>query len=191
MSYAAQARRSWPGQARHIVSLPNNPQWADIGQLICSYPPNIYAWTTANTASGYWITAPRDCTVYKIGWLNGNTTGGNTDVAIYDSDGTTRLVSTGVTARSGNNVAQMIDVTDLALTRGKRYFVAMNHDSTTSTHLFCVNGTGFGGSSGAAANFVGIKIQAVGATALPDPFVPASPSGNVALGVVFLQLGNY
>lgn len=185
--YQARSVAPWPAQKRNLVILPLDAEWCVLGQMQ-SYVQNLTsgAWTTANTAVGFWITAPYACTVKKITVLNGGTAGGNSDVAIYDSDGTTRLVSTGSFLRSGNSqLNAWIDTTDLALTAGKNYFVAMNHDATTVGQVYVASSSL--GTVG-VQRLLGIKVQAVGAVTLPNPFVPADSAAAVAIGCVALSL---
>lgn len=63
------------------------------------------------------------------------TPSGNIDIGIYEWDGTTmsRIVSTGATDASGfsSNSTKTLDITNIPLYRGTRYFFAVAADNTT------------------------------------------------------------
>lgn len=66
-------------------------------------------------------------------WQNG-AVAGNTDVGIYDADGS-RLVSSGPTANSGANTPQSVNITDTWLFPGRRYWLAIASTSTSQGYL--------------------------------------------------------
>lgn len=156
-----------------ILTLPYNCFHAPSGMVLTasgSNNSNTGAYTTANTAVAFPFYVYENVTVYKMGWINGSSAAGNSDVAIYDSSWS-RLVSTGVTARSGNSIPQWVDVADTQLTANTLYYVATNHSQTNANNVTGIL---------AAANTVnalvlaGVQQMAVGATALPATFVPAT-----------------
>ena len=168
-----------------VITLPFNYFHSPCGAVITtsgSNNSNTGAWTTGNTAVAFPFWIYEDATVYKIGWVNGSSAGGNTDVGIYNSSWS-RLVSTGSTLRSGNSIPQWVDVADTALTANTLYYLAANHSQTNANNVTGVL---------AAANTVnalvlaGIKQMAVGATALPATFTPATISVARTIPKVYL-----
>lgn len=87
---------------------------------------NSVAWPAANLAlfSPVYVWATQTLTQLVAQW---NTTSGNVDIGIYDSN-LTKIVSSGSTAASG--LVQQFNVADTVLTRGT-YYVALAADNTT------------------------------------------------------------
>ena len=186
--YQARSRPTHPAHRRGIVVLPYDEQWCPLSLMVNQTTLAASgAWTTGNTAVGFWITAPYDCTVSKMGWINGSAVTGTHDVALYDSDGTTRLTSAGATAQSGASAFQFVNTADVSLTAGKDYFVAANHAATTANECWTITTTAM---PLGPQLLGGVKVQAVGATALPNPFVPANPASAVALPIIALTLNS-
>lgn len=142
--------------------------------------------STANTTSNTAVIVPfsswADMTVLKIGWLNSSSTTGNTCVAIYKSD-LTRLVTTGSTANATHSVVQWVDVADTVMPAGN-YYVAVNHSTTGANEMVGYSATNM---IIGTATLCGIQQQAVGATALPDPIVPAALSVARQISSVFFS----
>jgi len=145
-----------------------------LGQIIALHatnpPPATGGWTTANTGLVVPFVPKEDCTVIKLGWVNGTVASGSSCMAIYDS-AFARLVTTGSVAKSGTSAIQWTDTADQALVRDRLYYIGFNHSATTATHCAGVPTMPRG-----ALVMAGCQQQAVGAVALPDPFVPAAIS---------------
>ena len=184
MSYSAQARESLPFQFRPNIILPYDQTFCVLGGPFSTVAaPASGTWTTANTAVAIPFQVWEPTTIVKLGWFNGSATAGNTDVAIYDATTNVRLTSAGSTANTGNSAWQWVDTADVTLTPGTAYYAALNHSTNTANEVF----------GAAAANvtvgfqiLAGVKVQAVGATALPDPFVPANPGAAVLIPIIGL-----
>lgn len=88
-------------------------------------------WPLANVAIYVPVTIPEPVTITKMFWYNNSAGVQNVDVGIYDESGT-RRVSSGSTAQSGSQVAQVVDVTDTVLERG-RYYLAMSCSGTAAS----------------------------------------------------------
>ena len=172
------------GASKPVIWLPGDGTYAPMGvglTHVNGEQPTTITWSTADQAVAIPFRVWESTTVIKLGWLNGSGVGGNTDVALYDNNWT-RLVSTGSTACTGSNAQQWVDTADTTLSPGVQYYAALNHSSTTASQCY-------GHNSGYILGFqllAGLKVQAVGATALPDPFVPADPAGVVNIPVILM-----
>lgn len=93
--------------------------------------PSASTWPSANRAYYIPFRLNRTITVKRLFALNG-TASGNFDIGIYDEFGT-RIVSTGSTAQTGNNLCQSVDITDTQVGPGRFYFAAAG--STTSVSM--------------------------------------------------------
>lgn len=158
-----------------VLSLPYNYFHSPCGMVLTtsgSNNSNTGAYTTGNTAVAFAFYVYENVTVYKMGWINGSSASGNSDVAIYDSSWS-RLVSAGSTARSGNSIPQWVNVTDTALTANTLYYIATNHSQTNANN---VTGVLASANTVNALVLAGVKEMAVGATALPATFTPATPT---------------
>lgn len=171
-----------------VVTLPYNFWHAPLGIPIASigFNKTSGAYTTANTAVAYpfWVYEP--CTVYKIGWHNGSSAGGNTDVGIYDASWNL-LVSTGSTLRTGNSLAQWVDTTNTNLSPNVTYYIAINHSQTNANN---VNGYPAAANTTNHLTLCGVKEMAVGATALPATFTPATPTAARMIPTVLLAFNS-
>lgn len=172
---------SWP-----IIRIPHNGLHCLFGQLhhdVQNSSPFSATYITANTAVAYPFYVWEPTTVYKMGWVNGSAAGGNTDVAIYNS-AWSRLTSAGSTAGSGNSVPQWVNTADVNLDPGTLYYAAVNHSAVTANQL-----AGLGDTSSRLRwqLMCGIKVQAVGATALPATFTPSDPAAAVMCPVILLS----
>lgn len=105
--------------------------------------------------------------VLKMATLNGTTANSNIDIGIYD-DQKNRLVSMGSTAQAGTSAVQSFDITDTTLEPGV-YYMALNFSATTGTIFAWAPAVGL-------CSAMGVLTQAVGAIALPDPAVFATPA---------------
>lgn len=104
---------------------------AAIGGTLAS--PGSSTWPTANKAFMYrFRVASRRFPVKRLGVVNGGTISGNLDMGIYDMRGR-RIVSKGSTAHAGASVTQWLDVTDVDLSPGRDYLMAIAFDNTTAT----------------------------------------------------------
>ena len=110
--------------------------------------------------------------IKKLGWFNGSTASGNVDAGLYDVAGR-RITSTGLTAQSGTNTMQSVDITDVALGAGM-FYLAITMDNTT--------GTLFRGTLSATTDLLvllGMAQQQLGAgAALPTTFTLARIAQN-------------
>lgn len=102
------------------------PLLAGLGGSIASV-----AYPTANRMFAYPFSVASPKTVSKIIVPVGAATSGNLDVGILGPTGT-RLSSSGATAVGSTNTAQTVDITDVALTAGTLYYVAIACDNTTA-----------------------------------------------------------
>lgn len=91
-----------------------------------SLVPGNAVWPAANRALYVPVRVPFPCTVLKLGWSHGASSG-NGDIGLYET-GWTRLTSTGSQAPSGSNVDQWYDVTDVTIARGI-YYLSMSTDT--------------------------------------------------------------
>ena len=118
-----------------VVVLPFYKPWCAYAGVIDHLALTTYAsgtWGAANQGIYIPFTTPQRVTVYKLGWVNGSAAGGNTDVGLYA--GTTRMVSTGPTARVTNSATQWVDIADQTLDPGT-YRAAMSHSATTANQV--------------------------------------------------------
>jgi hypothetical protein len=117
------------------------------------------AWGTINQARymPFWI--PEPITVVKLLAYNGGTTGGNTDIGLYDSAGT-EIVGIAAAAQAGTNTWQEFDITDTPIVPGL-YYVGLLNTTTTGTY--------FAFSNKELGRAMGVYSQAVGAGTLPSP----------------------
>lgn len=124
---------------------------------------------TANQAMAVPIHVPWPYPVRRVFWVNGSAASGNRDFGIYTMDSSPRRIySTGSTAASGTSAPQYVTPTAFTLPPGDYYFI-FNSGGTTNAL--------FGNAVTAALQrYAGIRQQAVGAVAIPDPFVPATPT---------------
>lgn len=125
-------------------------------------------WNTANQARYYPVFLPWPYLVNRVFWVNGSSTSGNRCFAIHDSQ-FNQIYTTGSTAASGAVVPQFTTPGSPILLAPGDYYFAFNSS---------VAANGVTGVIVPAENqrFAGITQQAVGATAIPDPFVPAAAS---------------
>lgn len=127
------------------------------------------AWT-ANLLTFVPLMTTRPLLVSQFFWHNGATVNGETDVGIYNADGTVKLGSTGPTTNSGASQIQVVDVTNFTLTSNSRFWLALGSNSGTHTYW----------RSDPVANaqdFLGIKQQASGwSSGLPSSATFAVPS---------------
>lgn len=108
--------------------------------------------------------------VNRFFWMNGAAVDSNTDVGIYDLDGTVKLGSTGSTVNSGTNTLQIVDVADFYLPPGRHLWLALGSDSSVQTY-FNTNLVVAG------LDFVCVKQQAAGwSSGLPSSITPAIPT---------------
>lgn len=154
---------SYSSPVAGLLNLPivtSTGQWS-IGQVMRGSAGTTasVAWTTANQARyvPFWIPSP--FTVVKLLAYNGGTTGGNTDIGVYDSNGVEKI-SIAAAAQTGTNVWQEFDVADTILLPGL-YYVGLLNTTTTGTYFAWANLP-----YGKAA---GVFSQAVGAGTLPSP----------------------
>ena len=184
MSYSAQARESLPFQFRPNIILPYDQAMCPLGSIVNGVAVAASGtWTTANTAVAIPFRVWEPTTVVKLGWINGSAVAGNTDVAIYDAGTNARLTSAGSTACVGASAWQWVDTADVTLQPGTAYYAALNHDTVTVNEPFGIAATQL---NVGALFLAGVKVQAVGALALPNPLVPADPGAAVLIPVIGL-----
>ena len=189
MTYApARPGAGWSGADQSVIELPWQAEFCTQamllydGQALSTGALGSGTWTVANQGIFYefWVYEPT--TVYKLGWINGSAAGGNTCVALYNSDTNARLATTGPTLRVGNSLKQYVDTADTLLLPGQSYRAAMSHDSVTANQ-----------SAVQASNLISLpelllaqlKVQASVAT-LPDPCTPVDPTAILALPTILL-----
>lgn len=90
------------------------------------------AWTTANLVMYYPLSLSRSLSIVRMGWLNGTTSAGNIVVGVYN-DSWTLLGSSASTAQGTVSVGQFVTVTAFAVPAGRRHYLALTSDNTTST----------------------------------------------------------
>lgn len=177
MSYQGSPQPAYPALARPVITLPFDHQYCAIGGLAANGGrAGSAAWTTGNTAVAIPFQVWQPTVVVKLGWVNGSSAGNNWDIALYNASTNARLTSIGSTAGSGNSAWQWVNTADVTLVPGTAYWLAVNHDTNTANNVTAL------GSSGLSIGgdlLAGIKVQAVGAVTLPDPFVPADPAAAV------------
>ena len=142
------------------------------------------AWTTAATAVIVPFEVWQDCTVLKLGWLNGSgTMGGTRCMAIYNSS-LARLATTTATAIGTLSTVQWVDVVDFALTANTLYYAAFSASVTTTNNAFGLSATQVPLNAGLICN---IQQQATVDT-LPDPLVPAALSAARFIPNMYLSV---
>lgn len=90
------------------------------------------AYGVANQMFAFPIAVASPKTLTKILVPIGTTSSGNIDVAVLDSTGA-RLSSAGSTAMGSTSTMQTFDITDVALSPGTGYYVAVAVDNITGT----------------------------------------------------------
>ena len=184
MSFSAQARESLPFQFRPNIILPYDQAMCPLGGVANGVAVAASGtWTTANTAVAIPFQVWEPTTVVKLGWINGSAVAGNTDVAIYNAATNARLTSAGSTACAGASAWQWVNTADVTLTPGTPYYATLNHDTATANEPFGIAVTQL---VLGVQLLAGVKVQAVGAVTLPDPFVPADPAAAVMIPVIGL-----
>lgn len=140
-------------------------------------------WTTANQARYYPVFLPWPYLVNRVFWVNGSSTSGNRCFAIHDSQ-LNQIYTTGSTVASGAVVPQFVTPASPILLAPGDYYFAFNSSVTT-------NGVTGSVVSADEQRFCGITHQAVGATTIPDPIVPAtaSVSGVNLCGITWTPSG--
>lgn len=101
---------------------------AGIGGFIATGFITSTAWPAAKVVLYLPFVIDRSYKVLNLGWYNGTTAAGNSDMGIYNEAGT-RLVATGTIANSGNAAPQFVAVS-YTLGGPGRYYLAFTSDST-------------------------------------------------------------
>lgn len=178
MTYQAEALSAYPFLLKPVWTSFEDAIFPTASILGHTNAPASGVWTTGNTAVAIPFQVPYSITVVKLGWVNGSSAGNAWDIGLYNASTNARLTSIGSTTGSGNSSWQWVNTADVTLVPGTPYWLAVNHATTTANNAF---GT-------SAANAVlgfdllaKIKVQAVGAVTLPDPFVPADPAAAVLI----------
>lgn len=108
---------------------------------------------------------------------NGSAAGGNFDMGIYTS-AWARVVSTGSTAATLNNLFEIVNVTDTKLNPGVVYYLVLVRDNATANRQ-----RSFSGSLTTAQNaLAGTQDSTTDAFPLPDPLT------NMALAAAITQI---
>lgn len=108
--------------------------------------------------------------VSQFFWQNGATVAGNTDVGIYNSDGSSKLASSGSTANAGTSAIQIVNITNIVLPANTRLWLALSSDSSVQTYLR--NAT-----AARSWDYMGIQQQAAGwSSGLPASATFAAPA---------------
>lgn len=93
--------------------------------------PVSNAWPTAAKAIYIPFVLQSSATVYQVGWTNGATVAGTTEVGVYDAGGT--KIVTGSATQATINVLQFVNVTDTLLGPGQYWLAGMNSSTGTLT----------------------------------------------------------
>ena len=142
------------------------------------------AWSVANAGYFYPFRLTARATVYQLLFFVGDTSSGNIDMAIYDSQ-KNRIVSAGSTAMSATvNTIQELNITDTVLAAGD-YWLAVAVDNTTGTCFQSAIQT----DEISFSRFTVYTQTGLTAAALPDPMVPVlSTETSPPVWYVGLQL---
>lgn len=134
------------------------------GILIAQTSVVSTTWMAANDPVALPFRLSADAVVDQLGICHGSSAGGNFDLGIYDA-AWARLVSTGSTLASGNNLWQFVNVTDTALSALKTYYLVGARDNVTANRQrsFGVSGT-VGG-----CTLAGMQDSTTDAFPLPNP----------------------
>lgn len=133
------------------------------------------AWPTASLGLFYPFVLTSTATAYQLLFYVGATSGGDIDMAIYDSQ-KNRIVSAGSTAMSASiNTVQELNITDTVLGPGV-YLLAVSSSATSGT----VFGFQISDETSLAALPVYEQAGLTGAT-LPDPCVPVVTTSTAPL----------
>lgn len=131
----------------------------------------LAAWPAANTAiyMPFWLPWPYP--VRRMFWVNGSAVAGNWDIGIYTTS-LKLLYSAGSTAMSGASVPQYVSPSSPLLLDGGSYYLGVVHSATTANHA-----------QGASPSLVKVRqaggiLHQASALPLPDPMVPATPTGT-------------
>ena len=107
----------------------------------------------ANTAIFHPFTTSAPAVISQFFWANGTVVDGNTDIGIYNEQGTALLVHTGPVLNSGTSQVQVADVADFRLPAARRLWLAIATDSATQQfNRFTLTAP--------IADFVGVKTMA-------------------------------
>jgi hypothetical protein len=125
-------------------------------------------WTSSDHARYYPMSIPFPYPVRRVFWANGSSGSGNRCFAIYTKD-YQQIYTTGSVATSGGTALQYVTPSTLFTLQPGDYYFGFNSSTTT-------NGVWGKAVDAIDQRFAGILQQAVGATALPNPMVPAAAS---------------
>ena len=177
----APPRSTFPESIIDILS----PRHSLIGQLAQQVGAQASgAWTTAAAAVIVPFMVWENCTVLKLGWLNGSgTMGGTRCMALYNA-ALTRLVTTTATAIGSLSTVQWVDTADQALTANTLYYAAFSSSVTTANNVFGLSASQVLLTAGLLCN---IQQQASVDT-LPDPLVPATLSAARFIPNMYLSV---
>jgi len=114
--------------------------------------------------------------VDQLGICHGSAAGGNFDVGVYDA-AWTRLVSTGSTLATGNNLWQFVNVTDTALNANVLYYLVGARDNVTANRQ---RSYGISGTVGGCV-LCGMQDSATDAFPLPNPLTNMAAAATVAV----------
>jgi hypothetical protein len=93
--------------------------WSDAANCLLAFPFILEAAQTA---------------FYKGFWVNGSSTGGNSEVAIYDG-AYNKIISTGSVGNATNSVPQSAAFSSTVTLPPGAYYACMAHDATTTNHF--------------------------------------------------------
>jgi hypothetical protein len=130
--------------------------------------PVSATWTTGNQARYYPISIPFAYPVHRVFWANGSAVAGTRDFGIYTKE-YKLIYSTGSQSATGGTALQYYSTGLPIILQPGDYYFGFNCSATTNA----VWGKTVGAES---QRYAGILQQAVGATTLPDPMVPATAS---------------
>lgn len=128
--------------------------------------PGAAAWPVANLAIYIPLTIPWYYECKRLFWVNGSTAGGNSDIGIYNEEGT-RIISSGTTVNAGAGLPQYVTATIL-LNPGQYYVgYVMSITTASRVHAFTI-------ASAAKARQAGYLQETLGANTLPATMTPVA-----------------
>lgn len=146
------------------ILYPGTPEFGISGLINVILNPTSSSWPGVNDPIGYKFRLSYPGVVDQLGVCNGSAAGGNFDVGIYD-ESFARLVSTGSTAGSGNNLWQWVNVADTSLLADKIYWLFVVRDNTTANRSRQLGDA----ASAQLSNMCGAGGSTTDAFPLPDP----------------------
>lgn len=170
------SRDSRPPLSRRLILNPASPQFSTGGMLAGQVSVISTTWFSANDPVAIPFRLSSGATVDQLGICHGSAAGNNFDVGVYDA-AWARLVSTGSTLATGNNLWQFVNVADTALSANVLYYLVAARDNVTANRQ---RSYGISGTAGGMA-LCGAQDSATDAFPLPNPLtnMAANATGTV------------